>query len=94
MSGSSNGWTTLAGTDARLPQSRRRIVSVQTCLPSPASKLWTSTLPSMPSSASGSGTSTIVLDGCRSARPARTSSAASTQASGTQATCVITLVRW
>ena len=50
--------------------------------------------PRCPSSASGSGTSTIVREGWRSARPASTSSAASTHCVGTQAMCVITLVRW
>src|SRR5439155_13137699 len=39
------------------------------------------------------GKSTIVRDGWRSASPARTSSAASTHSSGTQAMCVITFVR-
>ena len=42
----------------------------------------------------GLGNKTIVRDGWRSARPASTSSAASTHSGGTQAVCVITLVRW
>src|SRR5207248_6301789 len=54
----------------------------------------TSTSPSRPLSAPGCGNSTTVRDGCRSARPLSTSSAASTHSGGTQAVCVITLVRW
>ena len=60
----------------------------------PTGKLSTSTLASSPSATSGLGKSTIVREGCRSASPESTSSAISTQASGTHAMCVMTLVRW
>src|SRR5262249_18482232 len=90
----SSGVTMLDGRDAYAPPRRNSIVSVQTDCSEPASgKHCWSTRASIPSSASGSGTSTIVLDGWRSARPCRTSCAAGSHSSGTHAMCVITLVR-
>ena len=53
----------LAGTAARFPPSRMRIVSVQTWLPTPEEKHSTSAFASIPSSSPGCGKSTIVRDG-------------------------------
>ena len=83
------------GALARGPQSRSEMTSEQTCPCSPArTKQRRSTSPSSASrGSSGRGRRRIVRDGWRSPIPRSVSVAASTQRSGTQARCVMTLVR-
>ena len=94
-SGSSSGCTTLAGAAARGPFSRMRIVSAQTCRPlARREDVDVDVARRARPRLSGCGKRTIVREGCRSARPASTSSAASTHSGGTHAVWVMTLVRW